>query len=255
MWSLREPKYAFWRDGRVGGRVRMPQAHAMNILFATTSLPHARSTGAEIASQAFIDAIRAAGHQVSVLGFARDNSQPPTGSMAAENRAIETASAGSAKYHWLAQSLLHQRPYIWEKFRSHAYWNLLETTAAEDKADVLVLDHAQMGWLLPHWRQWAKSLVFIAHNHEAPLYAAQAKQEANPLHRLLLMRDSRLLNTLETQLAQAADQVWTLSEQERTAFQAMAGSDKTSLMPLAGQMSPLSATSSHKSFDIGLLGT
>ncbi|WP_157959683.1 glycosyltransferase [Devosia submarina] len=223
----------------------------MNILFATTSLPHARSTGAEIASQAFIDAMRMAGHKVHVLGFARDSSPPPPGSTAAEIRAIETASAGWAKFGWLVGSLLRHQPYVCEKFRSQRYVDLLDQLAG----DLLVIDHTQMCWLLPQWQRWAKSLVFIAHNHEAALYATQAKRVRNMPQAMLLTRDSHLLRTLETQLAQAANQIWTLSEAERSAFEAMGGHGKTSLMPLAGQPLLPATRRAEKLFDIGLLGT
>lgn len=226
----------------------------MNILFATTSLPHTRSTGAEIASQAFIDAMRVAGHEVTVLGFARDNAALPLGSMAAEIRAIETASAGWAKFGWLAGSFLRHQPYVCEKFRSDRYCDLLDQATASGKADVLVLDHAQMGWLLPQWQRWARSLVFVAHNHEAALYAAQAKHARNMPQRVLLKRESHLLRRLEWQLAQAADQIWTLSDEENGAFAAMAGQNKARLMPLAAEPLPLRPPA-EKHFDIGLLGT
>ncbi|WP_108458986.1 glycosyltransferase [Devosia naphthalenivorans] len=227
----------------------------MNILFATTSLPHGQTTGGEIASQAFVDAMRKTGHFVQVFGFARDFSPPPRGSVSVELRAVETASAGLAKYIWLGRSLLTGRPYVCEKFRAHRYLDLLRRATRLGKADVLVIDHAQMGWLLPLARRLAKSVILVAHNHEAPLYAAEAANETRPLQRLMLKRDSHLLAHLEPLLARAADQVWTLSQNEQTAFSIMGGESKTSLMPLAGRsISPKDGLISP-SFDIGLLGT
>lgn len=226
----------------------------MNILFATTSLPHGRTTGAEIASQDFIDAMRAAGHQVTVLGFARDAAAIPDSSISAEIRAIETASAGAAKYDWLARSLVSGQPYVGEKFRSRRYREAFRQVTRLGRADVIVLDHAQMGWLLPLAQQFLGRLVFVAHNHEAQLYATEAKRRAWP-QRLLLQRDSHLLNATEHRLAQAAHQVWTLSEHERSAFERMAGPGKTLLMPLPGRGLRADLRGAPQTFDIGLLGT
>jgi glycosyltransferase involved in cell wall biosynthesis len=199
--------------------------------------------------------MRLAGHQVRVLGFSRDASTPPPGSIPAEIRAIETSSAGLAKFAWLAGSFLRHQPYVCEKFRSHRYADLLTHSTVSGRADLLVLDHAQMVWLLPKWRRWARSLVFIAHNHEASLYALQSKHVRSMPQRYLLNRDSRLLQRLETHLARAADQIWTLSEPERQAFEAMGGHGKTSLLSLASQMPPATTHRAEKTFDIGLLGT
>jgi hypothetical protein len=227
----------------------------MNIVFATTSLPHGQTTGGEIASQAFIDAIRVAGHSVRVIGFSRKGSSLPAGSTSAGGRAIETASAGAEKYVWLARSLLSGRPYVCEKFRAKSYLDQIRRLTGQRKADVLVIDHAQMGWLFPQSHELAEHIILIAHNQEAPLYAAEAANSRSILQRFLLNRDSRLLSRLEPLLANNVDQVWTLSEADHGAFSAMTDPGKVSLMPLAGRAIPPRPKSALPLYDIGLLGT
>ena len=233
---------------------------AVKIVYATTGLPHMQSTGGEIASQAFIDAMRNCGHDVVVFGFMRTVAPVPVGSMAVQMRAIESRAAGLMPYAWLLQALLRRRPYGCQKFVSAPYLDQLRHQARDGKADVLVLDHARMGWLLPYAGVLARSVVLIAHNHEAKLCADQARASGGVLRRHVFRRESRLFERLETVLARQVDQIWTLSAGEQAAFQRMAGSiDKVVLMAVPGLAHSAETGSGtnpvEPEFDIGLLGT
>jgi hypothetical protein len=229
---------------------------AMNILFATTGLPHLQTTGGEIASQAFIEAMRCGGHDVNVFGFMRAAAPVPAGSTAIETRAIESRVAGFRRYAWLTQALVRRRPYGCQKFVARHYLSQLRHHAHVRKADVLVLDHARMGWLLPHARRLARSVVLIAHNHEAKLCADQARTQGGMLRRQVFARESRLFSRLEAKLARTADQIWTLSAAEQAAFQDMAKTrDEVVIMDVPGIMYGQVAVPVHPKFDIGLLGT
>lgn len=228
----------------------------MKVLFATTSLPHLQTTGGEIASQAFIDAIRKAGHNVEVFGFVRTAAPVPAGSIAVATRAIETRIAGISRYAWLARALVRNRPYACQKFVSTQYLRQLRRQSSHRKADILVLDHARMGWLLPYARDLALSVVLIAHNHEAKLFADQARGQGRALHRQAFKRESRLFHELEARLAREVDQVWTLSAAEQAAFRDMAGSSrKIARMDLPGLIFAPFPAPAEAEFDIGLLGT
>lgn len=204
---------------------------------------------------AFVETMRKAGHIVQVFGFARTEASVPNGSTRVEIRAVESASAGWAKYGWLLRSFLSGAPYICEKFRSSAYLDHLHGATRLGKADVLVIDHAQMGWLLPFAETLALNTVLIAHNHEAALYQAEAARQTSGIKRAMLGRDSALVDILEHRLADQADQVWTLSASESSAFSAMTRQHKISLMPLAGRMLPARPARHPIRYDIGLLGT
>ena len=64
----------------------------MRILFLSTLLPGMRRTGSEVATQGFVDAMRAAGHEVTLLAYRRVGTEPPTapGDVAVADRHIET---------------------------------------------------------------------------------------------------------------------------------------------------------------------
>ena len=93
----------------------------MEILFLTTVLPERRSTGGEIGSHAFIDALRAAGHRVTIVGFRRTGDPPPADPDAIEagERPIETDGAPrSFPAAWMGSALVRGLPYSAAKFRS-----------------------------------------------------------------------------------------------------------------------------------------
>lgn len=222
----------------------------MRVLFATTVLPHGQTSGGEIASAAFVQAIRDAGQEVTVFGYPRNSLTSLPGSVPMPARSIETRDAGLSSFTWLAGALATGRPYVCEKFRSPLYRDRLLRAAP---ADLLVIDHAQMGWLLPMTRRVAPRLVVIAHNDEAALYARQAEITCNPLKRALLRRDARLLGHLQIALARRADQVWTLSGTDKAVFDRL-GTAKVHAMPLPARPVP-AFYPVPQTADIGLLGT
>jgi glycosyltransferase involved in cell wall biosynthesis len=231
---------------------------AMTVWFITTVLPDRVTSGGEIASQAFVDAIRAQGHTVTIFGFARDDLEPvPEGSVSFETRPIETAAAGLSAYGWMVRSLLGGRPYVSEKFYSAKIQPYLEALYRQEKPTLIVIDHSQMGWLLPAVAKYECGMIFIAHNAEAELYAAQAKNKSKNglLKRTLLARDARLIGRTEAYLAAKVDQIWTLTEAERQTFDAMAGGKKARLMELPGRDISIPDEPIEPKVDVGLLGT
>ncbi|HEU4977662.1 MAG TPA: hypothetical protein VFT42_02090, partial [Solirubrobacteraceae bacterium] len=95
----------------------------MRVLFLTTLLPGMRRTGSEVATQAFADALRAAGHDVRLLAYRRAGSDPPLapGDTAVADRHIETSAAGLRPLWWMARGLAARRPYTLAKFAGGAY--------------------------------------------------------------------------------------------------------------------------------------
>ena len=231
----------------------------MNIWFLTTVLPHLVTSGGEIASQAFVDALRALGHDTTVFGYVRDDvsQSVPEGSIVVAKRPIETASAGLKPYLWMAKAIFAGRPYVCEKFYSSSYSQILDGAYARSKPDLIIIDHAQMGWLLPHLAKYKARKIFIAHNVEASLYSDQARniRENGRLKRFLLARDARLIGRIEKNLAKQCDQIWTLTDSERKAFDIEAGGQKSRLMELPGRSVTFPENDVPIEVDIGLLGT
>src|SRR6476620_12428840 len=133
----------------------------LRIAFLTTVLPDERRSGGEVVSQELIDALGAAGHEVSVVGWARPGrtSTLPHATPAGE-RSIETATApGAVKARWFADALVRRLPYSVAKYRGAGY----ATAVAAESPDLWIVDHAQVGWALP---DDSRPLLHVAHNVE-----------------------------------------------------------------------------------------
>lgn len=186
----------------------------MRVLVATTVLPDPAQGGGEVVTTAFVRALRAAGHDVCVLGLVRPGA-PASASVAGElrrvvgERAIETATASPlVRARWLAGALLRREPFSVAKYRSRPPLD------AARPWDLAVVDHLQMAWLAP---RLGRPLVLIDHNHEADVYAQQARTASGP-GRWLWSREHRRIGALERRAVAAADEVWVLTRSDAAAL-------------------------------------
>lgn len=191
------------------------------VLMLTTVWPGGRRSGSELVSQAFVDELREAGHRVVVLSYLRPGDAGPSHAddHIAGVRPIETddASAGQ-RVVWMLGALLARLPYSAAKYSSRAYRRLADRFLAE-APDVVVVDHAQMGWLLRGGAD-ARSHVYLAHNVEHQLYAGQAAGGGG-LRRLVYGREARQVRRLEGRLLGWAQHVWALSDDDAVALDGM----------------------------------
>jgi len=228
----------------------------MNVLYCTTVLPGAKRTGGEIASQGIIDALRASGHIVEVLGYQRpgDLRAPEAGEFLVERRAIETDASGLQGYLWLLGAIALGEPYSSFKYASARYRSLLKVRLLYGGVDLVVLDHAQMGFLLDVMPPEIP-IVFVAHNVEEAIYAEQ-QATAKGLRRWLLQREANAIANMERSLAQRAQQVWTLTSTDGTHFSAVHGATSVCAFNLPGHVSEVRPSDvSAIKWDIGLIGT
>lgn len=228
----------------------------MNVLYCTTVLPGAKRTGGEIATQGIIDALRAVGHSVEVLGYQRpgDLRALDSGESLVERRAIETDASGLQGYLWLLGAIVSGRPYSSFKYESARYRSLLKARLDDGAIDLVVMDHAQMGFLLDAVPPEIAT-VFVAHNVEEAIYAEQ-QATAKGLRRWLLQREAKAIADMERSLAKRAQQVWTLTSTDSKHFSAVYGAASVCAFDLPGHVSvaPGSDTSTVQ-WDIGLIGT
>jgi glycosyltransferase involved in cell wall biosynthesis len=224
----------------------------VNIAFVTTHLPADRRSGGERVSQAFVDALRDAGHRVTVLGFRRSGDRPALhpDDVAAADRPIETARAPLRAALWLAAALVAREPYSIAKYRSRVYRAALRRILAERRPALVVIDHAGVGAarrVLPAGTPTA----YLAHNVEHQLYTGLAAA-ARGARRAVLEREARLTRRLETELVRAAREVWALSEADARALEDLgARRARTFAVPARGDPDgPPSAD-----VDVAVLGT
>ena len=229
----------------------------MKVLYCTTVLPSQRRTGGEIASQSFIDALRRAGHRVSVLGYQRPNETRPLGldEVLISERPIESDTAGARSLTWMLAALLKGHPYSCEKYVSEDYLATLKKHIAGDSRCVVILDHAQVAFLagkLPA----SIPVVFVAHNVESELYRSQVTLQKSHLRRWLLRREALLIERLEVSLANRASQTWVLTEHDASTFRDKAKSANVIRCDLPGIADSIDAPPTIQiDWDLGLIGT
>lgn len=187
----------------------------MHALFLTTVLPGNQRGGGEVVSQLFIEAIRAAGWSLTVLGYQRRGDPSALGPdvVAIGERTIETAAGRTAAMGWFAQALVRRLPYTSAKFRSRVYRTAVVEALMRESPDLVVIDHSQLAWILDEIRMEAPVAV-VAHNVEADLYEAVAGEAQRLPARAVYSREARLVLSAERRLVRRAAQVWTLTESD-----------------------------------------
>ncbi|WP_420959432.1 glycosyltransferase [Brucella sp. IR073] len=222
-----------------------------SILFLTTVLPGEGRTGGEIVSAHIIEGLRALGADVRVLGYGRPGYAAHEGEVLVEHRPIETRGAALHAAKWLAGAALARNAYSSAKYRGSAYVAALEGALRERNWDWIVIDHAQMGWLLPLVE--GRPLIHVSHNCEGLLYAGQARH-GNALRRALFTREARLMQAMEARLARAIRGVWVLTEAQAREFRQM-GASSVTVLPVPPMPLPASFRLGEPEWDVALLGT
>lgn len=189
----------------------------MRALFLTTVLPGNGRGGGEVVSQLFVDAIRAAGWDVDVVGYQRTGDPPAAGARvwSAGERPIETGADRRATLAWIIAAYVRREPYTAAKFRSFAYTRTARRLLGPPAPDLVVVDHLQMSWIRPLVTSDIP-VVVIAHNAEASLYAKLAGTASRRLVRTAYGREARLVAAVERRLRTDVRRTWTLSAEDAT---------------------------------------
>ena len=234
----------------------MSSLSGLRIVFATTVLPDERANGGEICSQEFIDVLRDNGADIRVVGYERVGLgalKPDPSIYSAGPWFIEMADAGWHRMLWLARAFLTHAPFTQTKFKSAAYVRALRN-ALGDGADVLIIDHAHMGWVaeLP---DLPTRKLFIAHNLEHSLYKDIA-QNGSTAKRAIYGREARLLKAKEAAIGTKFSAIVALSNADRDGLANLGvPNDKITVIDLPGQAFDLTQPAPHKTYDIGLIGS
>ena len=188
----------------------------MRIVIFSTLLPGLRRTGSEVATQAFADVLRAAGHDVALLGYRRTGTNPPMapGDVAVADRHIETLGAGLRPAGWMLRAVATRRPYSVAKYVGRAYSRAAREALAPPP-DLIVLDHAQMSWLIPAGC-WDVPTVYLAHNIEHALHEELASHGG--LRALAHRREARRIRQAEREILERVSALWTLSRGDADAL-------------------------------------
>lgn len=231
----------------------------MRLAFLTTLIPVARpDTGFEIANAAILDALRAAGHDVTAFGFVRPGEVPadPAGAVVIDAVDVENAVVSKGRQlQWLASALASSLPIASAKLRLAGRGRFVEAIRARGPFDAIVLNSVMLPGAFPELTGLAPC-VLVEHNIEHVSAQQNAIHARAPLMRMLFAREARLLERIERRLWQEARFIWTLAEEDRAAL-GRALAEKSAVLPLVSgaEVEPAAAEPVAAAYDIGLIGT
>ncbi|AOO79979.1 glycosyltransferase [Bosea vaviloviae] len=232
----------------------------MRLAFLTSLIPVARpDTGFEIANAAILDALRAAGHEVTAIGFLRPGEVPavPEGAVVIDAIDIENAAVPARrKLQWILAALAKGLPVACAKLRLAGEGRLIEAVRAHGPFDALILNSVMLPGAFPELLSLGPC-VLVEHNIEHVSARQSAAHSANPLLRRLFAREARLLERIERRLWDEARFVWTLAEADRAAL-GPAYQAKSAALPLVSCPARNAAAETAEpapAYDIGLIGT
>ncbi|MGE0880944.1 MAG: glycosyltransferase [Acidimicrobiia bacterium] len=226
------------------------------VLVLTTVLPSPGQGGGEALSLALLDALAAAGLQVHVVGFRRDEidlTEHAFRASSAGARSIESAGASARERGtWFVRSLAGRVPVSLAKYTSRTLRDMANEIVATWRPDLVVVDHLQAVAELAHVDLGGAKVAYMAHNVESDIYrqtAAATKGATRWLHR----REARLVAATEQLTAVRADEVWTFTRGDAGRIEALTGAVAVRTLPAPPTLTARPAA--KPSFDIGLLGT
>jgi polysaccharide biosynthesis protein PslH len=229
----------------------------MKILNLTTAIPSKYGTGADIASQHFINAMKTLGHSVSVVGYRRWGDSHPYGEETIEvgARHIETKAAGFYPLFWATIALFKRLPYTSAKYYSDRYVKTVQSLLSTHRYDVVILEHSsQLDWLKPILAKHGNVAV-LAHNVEHAIYRERIKNATNPLARWIYQREARLIKKIEDDLAVMSKAVWTLSLGDANYFMQQDPTTSIQVFELPANVTQPIQPSHTKTYDIGMIGS
>ncbi len=109
-----------------------------------------------------------------------------------------------------------------------------------DSFHTVILEGAFMGMYLKEARRIGKQTILRAHNVEHEIWKRLAENEKNPLKRWYLKLQSRRLQNFESQLSDAVDKIWCISEKDQQWFKSITSAASfipTAVTPIAGPAS------------------
>lgn len=231
----------------------------MHLVFVSSLLPVERPvSGFDIANRVILDAIRAQGVDVSLLGYRALGVKPAEAekTVSLGEQEITTARASASdKLRWLAGALAHHTSISSAKMLVCGKTRLQSALQSLAPFDGLILNSVQLpGAFIPVFSDYDS--IFVAHNVEATTAADNARHSSGILERLLFRREARIVEALEQRLCLGSRFVWTLSEEDRQTLR-IADDNKSATLPMVTRTQPPPAPEGARKldYDLGMIGT
>jgi glycosyltransferase involved in cell wall biosynthesis len=229
----------------------------MKILNLTTAIPSRYGTGADIASQHFINAMKTLGHSVSVVGYRRWGDSHSYGDDTIEvgERHIETKAAGFYPLLWAAIAFAQKLPYTSAKYYSNRYVETVKSLLSRHRYDLVILDHSsQLCWLKSIIDGHSK-IAITAQNLEHEIYLERHRNASSLLAQWVYQREAELVKQVEDRLAVTSEGIWTLSSHDAHYFTQLDEAAPVQVFELPASVTNPIQPSHPKTYDIGLVGS
>lgn len=230
----------------------------LRLAFLTSLIPVTKpDTGFAIANAGILEALRAAGHEVTAFGFVQPGETPadPDGAVIIATLEIENAVVPAGrKLLWLGAALAAGLPVACAKLRLAGRGRLVEAVRARAPFDAIILNSVMLPGAFPELLTLGP-FVLVEHNIEHVSNRHSAGHQHNPAMAWLFGREGRLLERIERNLWDKARFVWTLAEEDRAAL-GPERREKSAVLPLVAAAAPSAAEiGTEPVHDIGLIGT
>lgn len=199
----------------------------MRCLWLTRKYPRPVNSGELIYSDGMISAF--AETEVELTVIAHDNDERPVGDGSSDSRYVDAQGVawrlGSPQLGGRLGSLVTRYPSDSHRLKNGGPEAALAQALREESWDVIVIDHAAMGWALESLvkgRNGSRQpkLVYLSHNHEAKIRREIAKESTNESlpKRLALRLDAEKYVRQEEALCAQVDLVTAITDTEVAAY-------------------------------------
>ncbi|MFI0845996.1 WecB/TagA/CpsF family glycosyltransferase [Mesorhizobium sp. IMUNJ 23232] len=235
------------------------------ILYLSTVLPHRLQGGGEICSMNFIEALKQAGCEVEVVAYQRSGEGNagalPPGFHSPRPLVIESGQSRMRTGYWMLRSILHRRAFSVDKYVTRAMRSFVQACLRRSRWDLVVIDHAQAGWLLPLVPE-SLPVVLVAHNVEHRLYDSYGAMPSGAapgglrerVRSAVYRREARRLLAIESEAARRCREIWSLSESDGAELRSLAPASRVRVFGVPGQSFPEADRLPAPAVDVGLLG-
>ncbi|MCP5541069.1 MAG: glycosyltransferase [Akkermansiaceae bacterium] len=198
----------------------------MHCLWLTRKYPRPANSGELIYSEGLVSAFAEAGAEV--VAVAHDNDEHPVANRPAEEEYVDRDRVrwvlGEPRLGGRLMSLFTRLPSDSYRLMKGGPKDDLERLLADREWDVVVADHAALGWALPQLKAARREgrfsrLVYVSHNHEAKIRREIAANSFSSLpKRIAAQWDAEKYAWQENALCAEADLITAITETELAVY-------------------------------------
>ncbi len=189
------------------------------LLFLSPRIPYPLDTGGKIRTYHILRLL-SQNHRVDVLSFFFSEQDKVAAKKLEERLDIRCygVSRGENFFSIIANALLRDHPISYQRYISSDFVSLFTRLLKDNRYPIIHCDHLHMGQYVEILREASPhSYVRLdEHNVEYVIADRASRRDPSLFRRLLLMREKTLIKALERDVCRKVDEVWVVSEEDRT---------------------------------------